>query len=397
MMNINSIVDAVMQKVETGMVNINWRSYARQASPSQREGSRKGHGTELHGFKEYDPADGDSAGDIDHIASASESEDGVFILRINKQPAVTSLTVVVDVNDSMKAGTGTSGYKSYLAAIAAGCGISCADKYRDRTSVVTYSNQPITLMKLADARRALYPAVHACIEDHHALLEYAATAPKQSLLSRLKNLPASLRTGFSSLVASLKKLIVRIRAGFNWKGLVKTLAKPDSSGGGLSISLRETNRQMRGVFLIVSDFVNMNDEDWFELQACGSDHDTVAVFVQDKRERELPRAPFPGMSYRVTDFRGQSVALWIVPDRLPFGLRQIGKALGFLFGWLLAKPFAWVFGKRTTREQWAENFKVYEDAILRRLQECGVNTVVMRTDDEEAVAQLLQVLASTSR
>ncbi len=399
MTNINSIVDAVMQRVEAGMVNINWRSYARQASPSQREGSRKGHGTELHGFKEYDPADGDSAADIDHIASASESEDGVFIVRLNKQPAVTSLTVVVDVNDSMKAGTGTSGYKSYLAAIAAGCGISCADKYRDRTSVVTYSNQPITLLKLSDARRALYPAVYACIEDHHGLLE-PVSASKQGLAFRLKNLPASLRAGFWQFVAGLKALVSRIGDGFNVKKLVKALAKPDSSGGGLAISLRETNRQMRGVFLIVSDFVNLSDEDWDELQVCACDHDTVVVFIQDKRERELPRAPFPGMSYRVTDFRGQSVALWIVPDRLPFGLRHIGKAFGFLFGplrFLLAKPFAWVFGTKTTREQWAENFKVHEDAILRRLQECGVTTVVMRTDDEEAVVQLLKVLASTSR
>jgi hypothetical protein len=397
MTNINSIVDAVMQKVEAGMVNINWRSYARQASPSQREGSRKGHGTELYGFKEYDPADGDSAGDIDHIASASESEDGVFILRIHKQPAVTSLTVVVDVNDSLKSGTGIGGYKSYLAAIAAGCGVSCADKYRDRASVVTYSNQPITILKLADARRALFPAVHACIEDHHGLLEHGFRAPRKAFISRLKELPALLRTAFSSSFDVLKSLFHRFSAIFNWKQLVKNLVQPAKSGGGLAISLRETNRQMRSVFLIASDFVNMNDEDWDELQACASEHDTVAVFVQDKRERELPRAPFPGMSYRVTDFRGQSVALWIVPDRLPFGLRHISKALGFLFGWLLAKPFAWIFGTRTTREQWAENFKVYEDAILRRLQECGVTTVVMRTDDEEAVIQLLQVLASTSR
>jgi uncharacterized protein (DUF58 family) len=396
MMDINSIVDTVMQRVESGMVNIKWRSYARQASPSQREGSRKGDGTDLHGYKEYDPADGDSAADIDHVASASESEDGVFILRVNKQPAITSVVLIVDVNETMKDGSGISGYKGYLGAIAAGSSIRCAEKYRDRASVITYSNQPITYLKLTDPKRVLYPAVHACLEDHHDLLATVYGVQKTSLMFKLKNLPASLRAAFFKTFASLKTILPRLVRGLKLKRLVAGTVKTDT-GGGLAISLRETNTKMRSVFVVVSDLINNNDEDWDELQACASDHDTVVVFIQDKRERELPKAPFLGMSYRVTDFRGQSLLLWIVPDSLPWGLRHIGKAFGFLFGWLLAKPFAWVFGKMTTREKWAENFRVYEEGILRRLQECGVTTVVLRTDDDEAVGELLQVLASTSR
>jgi uncharacterized protein (DUF58 family) len=335
---IADVVDHIQERVAAGSLEINWRSAATQAASGQRRGSRKGPGFEHHGFKEYDPADGDQAAHIDPSASAAESEDDVYIVRLYKRPRLTSLNVLVDVNPSMNMGTLSAGFKSYLAAIACGCGIKAAEKSMDRVSVVTYGDQPISIYKLKDAKAVYFQALYAAVEDR-----------------KLPSAPASSDDDVAC----------------------------GAEGGGLSLALEMTQRDLRSVYMVVSDFVNMNESDWDALQTCGSAHDTIAVYVQDRRERELPRVPWPGMNFALVDYRGRKASFWIAPDKSPL--------------WFL-KGLSWLFGAVTTREQYAANFKAYEDKILSRLQECGVTTVVVSTDDEdEAIQQLLQVLASKTR
>jgi uncharacterized protein (DUF58 family) len=335
----DQVVDHILGKIATGALDINWCSTANMSSSSQRKGSRKGPGFEHHSFKEYDPADGDQASHIDFNASAGESEDNL-IVRVYKRPRVTCLTVLLDVNSSMNTGSVT--FKSYLAAVAAGCGIKAAEKTRDSSAFVTYAEQPITIFKLMNPVKLFMQAMYAAIED--------------------RRLPIS--------SAHDDEAGTKDKHHF-------------ADGGGLALSLETTQRKSRSVYVIVSDFVNMNEEDWDALQHCGSNHDVIAVYVQDKRERELPVVPWPGMYYSLLDYRGQTASFWIAPDKSPL--------------WFL-KSLRRLFGTVKTREQFAENFKRYEAGILDRLQECGVTTTVLRTDDEdEAMQQLLQVLASKSR
>jgi uncharacterized protein (DUF58 family) len=362
---IDQVVDHILERISANALEINWRSAATISSASQRKGNRKGPGFEQHGFKEYDPADGDQANHIDFNASAAESED-TLIVKVYKRPRVTCLTVLLDVNESMN--TGSVGFKSYLGAIAAGCGIKAAEKSRDRTSFVTYAEQPISIFKLMDPLKLFLQAIYAAIED--------------------RSLPPPLTNGVTSDWRSrLRDLFKRTwhKAISSWRRLSSKelfMDKP-AAGGGLSLALEVTQRTLRSVYLVVSDFVNMNEEDWDALQSLGGTHDVIAAYVQDERERKLPAVLWPGMYFSLVDYRGEKVSFWIAPDRSPL--------------WFL-KSLRWLFGSVTTREQFAENFKRYEEEILGRLQDCGVTTVVVRTDDEdEAIQQLLQVLSSKSR
>jgi hypothetical protein len=362
--NIEEVVDHILDRIESVSLNINWRSAASLATASQRKGNRKGPGFEVHGYKKYDPTDGDQANHIDFNASATESDD-TLIVRVYKRPRVTALTVLLDVNESMN--TGSSTFKSYLGAIATGCGIKAAEKAKDQSTLVTYAEQPISIFKLMSPHRLLMQGLYAAIEDRRLPIP-ASDDEVQEFRARVMSMVR--KFGASAMES--------VRHTFS-KQLFK--AKPPE-GGGLSLALQASHRGMRGVFMVVSDFINMNEEDWDSLQNCGNTHDVVAVYVQDKRERELPVVPWPGMYYSLVDYRGETVSFWIAPDRSPV--------------WFL-KSLRKIFGSVTTRKQYEDNFKRYEEGILGRLQECGVTTIIVRTDEEESIQELLQVLASKTR
>jgi uncharacterized protein (DUF58 family) len=362
--NIEEVVDHILGRISSVALDINWRSSASLATASQRKGNRKGPGFEVHGYKQYDPTDGDQANHIDFNASATES-DGTLIVRVYKRPRVTALTVLLDVNESMN--TGSSTFKSYLGAIATGCGIKAAEKAKDQCTLVTYAEQPISIFKLMSPQRLLMQGLYSAIEDRRLPTPLNEEEVKE------------FRARVTAMVRKFgESALESVRQTFS-KQLFKS--RPPE-GGGLSLAMQASHRGFRSVFMVVSDFINMNEEDWDSLQNCGTNHDVVAVYVQDKRERELPVVPWPGMYYSLVDYRGETVSFWIAPDKSPI--------------WFL-KSLRKIFGSVTTRKQYEENFKRYEEGILERLQGCGVTTVVVRTDEEESIQELLQVLASKTR
>lgn len=387
--DIADVVDHIHDRVQLGSLEISWRSAAVQAASGQRRGNRKGPGFEHHGFKEYDPADGDNAAHIDPSASAAESEDDVYIVRIFKRPRLTSLNIAIDVGESMNLGSIQGGFKSYLAAVALGCGVKAAEKSGDRLSLVTYAEQPQSIFKLRDPGSTFYQAIHAAIEDRRLPAElnggaYGLTGLRQALKNLPQSLGASLRSlrrGFSSLNPS--NLKARFSAAVGLSGNVSlgpdVTASTSTAGGGLNLALEALHRDIRSVFMVVTDCVNLNDADWDALQACATNHDTIVVFVQDRRERELPAVPWPGMYFRLVDYLGRRVSFWIAPDWSP--------------GWYLG-VLKRLFGSVTTRETFKRNFARWEENILARLEQCGITAVVLRNDDEEeAIHQLLRVLA----
>jgi uncharacterized protein (DUF58 family) len=334
------IVLDLMDKVSSGALSISWRSSAKGSSGSQRRGTRKGPGLEHHGFKVYDPADGDNTSHIDPILSASETDDETYIVRLFRRPPLTHLTVLLDVNPTMNMGTGGT-FKSLLGALCAALGIKAAEKFKDLVCFATYADEPVTIVKTGDAKGFLLRALVAAVEDRGFAVSRQGSKDANGEDSRQQR---------------------------------------QDAGGGLYLALTGTHRTKRSVYLIISDFVNMNEDDWAALDMCGAMHDTIAVFVQDIRERELPEVPWPGVQYSLEDYRGEKISFWLAPDNAS--------------GWLL-KILRTVFGATRTARQYRENFRLHEERILSRLEECGVRSVIVSTEKEdEAVHELLQTLAN---
>jgi uncharacterized protein (DUF58 family) len=355
------IVLSLRRKILARPIAISWASGEQFTTSSLRKSKRKGPGLQFFGQKIYDAADGDDPRRIDYNATAAEAEDemgdSAMIVQTFKSPRVVRMHVLLDVNKSMNLGTkGT--FKSLLGALMAGCGIESARKLNDLASFITYSFHPVSVFKSQNAAKLLMPALMHAVEDRD--LDEAVIADKGN----------SSGTGGAGP-----------DAGATVGGA--TTVDPAHDGGGLALAMKAVSHKTSNVVTIVSDFVNMNEDDWEALRLCGIRHDTIAVFVQDRRERELPKAPWPGMHYRLEDFRGQSVSLWIAPDNSP--------------RWYVER-LRRIFGSVTTRQQYAENFKRHETRILERLEECGINTLIVSTDAEDDAAQeLLAMLANKMR
>jgi uncharacterized protein (DUF58 family) len=346
--NLTEVVLSIRQKLASRPIHIRWPTSESLTAASLRKSKRRGAGIQFFGHKLYDAADGDDPRRIDHNATASEPEDETgdqnFIIQTFKSPRIVRMHVLLDVNKSMNLGTqGT--FKSLLGAVCAGCGIQSARKTNDLASFVSYTHHPLTVLKAQNAGRLLTKALVHAVED----MDLTA-APERSLMEKLR--------GDDEVV-------------------------PDAVGGGLAASLSLVLKKTRNVVLLVSDFVNMNDDDWEALRICGVRNDTIAVFVQDKRERELPTVPWPGMHYTVQDFQGHTHSFWIAPDNTSNRFLSLLRR---------------VFGSVTTAAEYRQNFARHEAAILEKLQERGVNTIVVSTDEEEtAVPQLLSLLTNKLR
>lgn len=135
--------------------------------------------------------------------------------------------------------------------------------------------------------------------------------------------------------------------------------------------------------LLISDFVDMNDDDWEALRVNCMTNEVLVVFVQDRRERELPRVPFPGVFYNLEDLRGRTASLWVAPDAAPRWYITLCRKL---------------FGSSTTAAEYAANWKRHEENILQRLSECGASVFTVTTDEEdEAIRVVLGALANKLR
>lgn len=334
--NTLDIVRQIMEKLAAVMIGVSWPSSHNLASPSTRPSSRRGPGYEYAGQKIFDPTDGDDARHIDYNLSAAEAEEDVYVVRTFTRPRLVAVNVFLDVSRSMNVGIkGT--LKSLLAAICAGCGIQSAMKTKDFVSFVTFAAQPLSILKECRATiQLLMRALIKAVEDREG----------------------------GSLHENVE-------------------AETQDEGGGLALALAAAPQAKRTIFMVVSDFVNMNEDDWEALRLIGIQHDLIALFVQDRRERELPEVPWPGMHYTVEDVRGKSISLWIAPSHSSnLALRALRK----------------MFGSVMTREEYRQNFKRHESAILARLEDCRANTLIVSTDEEDdAVRDLLALLASKLR
>jgi hypothetical protein len=411
----DELISTILAHVARGEINIYKPGSAIISSPGLRHATRRGPGNRFYGFRDFE--DGDNPKFIDAAKSAAHEDEDVYIKRTYLRSPITTLQIMLDVGDSMS-------MKSILAAICIGCGIASADKMGDRVSFVSYAERPITVLKAGSAKKIRMRAMFAAVEDGQVALAtsfdwrtglLAMGRHLKDPLSFLRSLLSAFHEGALSL---RRRSLLKLRQGFTalrekglyspwrWMQFGRTLSDgnsdSDKGGGGLALALSSNRSSQRGICLIVSDFIRMNRAD---LDAVfNSKHDVIAVFVQDKRERELPAAAWPGSHYRLEDCRGQTLSLWVRPDHLP---RWINFFWRFIPGWmkfnfrlpgLLVAILQRAFGTATTREQFAENFRRHEEKILAQLEDCGVTTVIARTDRvDEAIQEVLSALANKKR
>lgn len=343
------VVERIRAKLEARAINVGWPTSENFSSASPRKSRRKGSGFEFAGSKVFDPADGDDSRKIDWNLTASEPDDETFIVRTFRKPRVVRLSVLLNVGKSMNMGTkGT--LKGLLAATVAGCAVVCARKTKDRASFVSFARHPLTILKAQNASRLLMPALIHSVAD------------------RLVEDEDRYGIGSGSATAS---------------GAVSKSAHEDDSGGGLALAFATARQKEKSLMLLISDFVDMNDDDWEALRVNCMTNEVLVVFVQDKRERELPRVPFPGVFYNLEDLRGRNLSLWVAPDAAPRWYITLCRKL---------------FGSTTTAAEYAANWKRHEENILERLAECGASVFTVTTDEEdEAIRVVLGALANKLR
>src|SRR5262249_13227892 len=156
-------------------------------------------------------------------------------------------------------------------------------KVKDRASFVSFARHPVTILKAQNASRLLMPALVHSVKDR--LVE---DQDRYGMASS-----ATINGGGQP--SSLRDLAD--------KHLLADDDEQEDFGGGLALALTSASQRERALMLLVSDFVNMNDDDWEALRINCMKNEVIVVFVQDRRERELPRVPFPGMSYTLEDLR----------------------------------------------------------------------------------------------
>lgn len=324
----------IRARLVEGAIGIAWPSSEMLSASSDRRSNRRGQGEDHEGMKEYEP--GDDIRYIDRDATLATGDPNVIIIKTFFEPRIVRFNVLLDVHASMNFGTKHT-LKSRAAALAAGCGIFSAAKMKERVSFVTFSDEPHTIRKGHGASRMLTDFLIHSLEDGPDAAEQVP------------------------------------------------------SGGGMAAAFRPLLAQHRGIVLVVSDFINMSEEDWEALRISGIKHDTIAVFVQDRRERELPEVPWPGASYSFEDYRGIQKTIWVMPDKIPSWLAAPTRMIG-----ALAAKFG--ASAATTRQEYSENFRRREAEIVERLASCGIKTVIVSTEDElDGVRSLLRVLANKVR
>jgi len=326
-----AIVREIRGLIDQTLIGISWPSDELQTSYSERSSRRHGPGEEERGMKQYEV--GDDINNIHLAATLASTDPDEILIRTFFHARVLRFNVLLDVGASMHFGTHNT-LKTRLGAACAGAGLQSAIQAQDIPSYITFANRPLTSRIEQNSSDLLFESLMHFVGDGSRA--YASNAEKPV-------------------------------------------------GGGIAKSYEAVRDLDRSVNMVVSDFAFVNASDWEALRLMGAQHDTIAVFVQDPRERELPEVPWPGATYEFEDAQGTAKSIWVTPARLP--------------GWLSALMGKLTFGKTvTSRQEYSENFKRHEEAVIARLKKCGITPVIVSTEKaKDDVRKLVRQLARETR
>lgn len=303
-------IENILQRVAYCAIPIDWRTTNSFPGVGGRKGVRRGPGLDFLGTAHF--KEGDDERHVNWVATAQAADDEEIYKTIYRQRKELKAHIFVDISLSMDYGTERNTKRGVAAEVAASIHYAL-DKTRDKVGCTIYSADTV-------------------IE----------TIPTRS--ARLNLIP--------TLVNILE---CEREQGLNFD---------PQPGNGLdkALSIMPNSRQL--VF-VISDFLNMSDVDWETLSNLAVVHDVICIYVQDRRERELPvpegwSGRF-GYFLRIQDPTGES---------------------------------KWVWNNARTRQKWTENWKAHEARISAALADRNCDSLVLSTEeDESAMNSVLSLFA----
>lgn len=302
-------IEDILQRIVFCAIPIDWKSESPLPGVGERKSKYRGPGAEYVEFVPFE--DGDDPRQINWSMTASSSDDETIWRTVHEEEREVKSIVVVKTGHSMDFGTVRCS-KRHLAAEMTASIFFALDKTRDKAGLILYTRDSVLQdLQPGAAMTKLYPALETIIESD----PYAGSAAEQK-------------------------------------------------GDGLAMALSGLPAQ-RSLVFVLSDFMDMSERDWLELGNAAVYHDVVCVYVQDRRERELPEIPgllgWLGCFYAIEDHDGNRRLIW-------------NNAAG--------------------RQKYSANFKKHEAAILSALDERLCQCMVVSTEEgDAAISKILSFFA----
>ncbi|MBY0359927.1 MAG: DUF58 domain-containing protein [Candidatus Obscuribacterales bacterium] len=308
-------ISEILTRVIQCPIPIDWKAESPIPGMGDRKSTYRGAGTDFYELDRYRP--GDDARTIDWMATAATGWQTTLRTVYQEEKHINAY-VLVDVGHSMNFGTVRT-TKRYAAAEMAGTVFYSVDKTRDRAGITVFT--PDGVLDSLSARAAM-PNVY---EAMALLLEADANDPQLA----------------------------------------------QGSGDGLAKAL-STLPMQRSLVFVVTDFMNMSETDWRELGEASVTHDVICIYMQDRRERELPQVGGTGFlggllsklgcAYTIEDHRGNRRTIW---------------------------------NNARTRKRYAENFRKHESGITAQLDKIGCQWMVISTEEGDAAIPKILTLFGT--
>ena len=302
-------ISSMLERVAFCAIKLSWKSDNPLPGVGERKSSYVGAGQDFTEFTLFE--EGDDVRDINWALTASSPvEDEIWKTIYQEEKEVNSF-VLVKVGHSMDYGSaGTT--KRGLAAQMTASILFALDKTRDKAGLVVYSRDGIIDdLNKQSAMQAVYPGLTKIIEAE----PYKATGLSKG------------------------------------DGLAKALSALPPS---------------RSLVWVVSDFLDMSKKDWDELAEMALFHDVICIYVQDRREIELPKTTGffgrIGWFYNQTDVDGNTRLIW---------------------------------NNAKTRRSYTENFRRHETEVLANLSKRMCECLTVVTDRVDAdIPRVLDLFSS---
>lgn len=266
----------------------------------RRSRSRGSNGFDMAARLDYEP--GDDTRDIDWAASAQLAMQSTLVTQ-KYEPRDMQVWALCDVKPTMNFGTVRNITKKLLAAELLASIIKSAEEGSDRVGFMAYSEHKVEgFLNVQSAQRALIPALASLIETEQSAANATSDKPRSGLVTALQRLP-----------------------------------------------------RRRSLVFIISDFLELSEDDKKAIRQASVQHDVVCVVVQDRRERELQDG-FGFITLR--DMRtGKRQSIWL---------------------------------SNKSRKQFAENARIQSQALLTFFRSIHCDSGVFST--EEGVAAIPRIV-----
>lgn len=327
------MVVAVEERAIKSPIPVRWRTSQIFGGTGERPSRNRGfNGFDFHSLRKYQF--GDDPRKIDWGASARSGSNELFV-RQTQEPREVKFYILVDSKLTMDYGTKRTTKRMVAAELAASI-LNSAKKTNDKVGYLVYDEKSIVAM------------------SHRA--NFASTV-------KLPCLSAIIEPGLRYMFPQDETA----------ESIVLETGDTDGAGAksGLQQALAYVRHQSRSLVFVISDFIDLSEDEKEELAYTAGAHDMVAMYVQDLRERELPNT---WGIYKLEDIRkGTAKAIWLPPKWWPFQ------------------------GKSSVREQYAQNFKDRRKALVALFREANMRWEEFSTEEGlSARDKLIQLFSGNS-